>query len=98
MPPIVTHPASGETVVGKTYTLTWVNAHGIHPPKTVTKWRFTIGTQAGLNDKYDSGLLPAATLFCTCNSMPADGNSYFAQVEWTGNNPGLSFSNQFRST
>lgn len=96
MPPIVTIPPSAGTTTGRTYTVCWVNKHGIHPPKDVTKWRVTIGTAEGLNDKYDSGLLPAANLSHAC-AMPADGKYYYVQVEWTGTSPGMSRGNYFRS-
>jgi hypothetical protein len=96
MPPKVTIPPNDGYTTGPTYTLTWVNAHGIYPPKTVTNWRVTIGTDEGLNDKYDSGLVPPTVLSHTC-TMPADNNYYYVQVEWTGNSPGISKGNYFQS-
>ena len=96
MPPLVTIPIPGGYTTGATYTICWANAHANHPPKNVTHWRVTIGTYEGLNDKYDSGLLPPTTLYHTCN-MPADNRYYFTQVEWTGGSPGISKGNYFRS-
>lgn len=96
MPPIVTVPSPSGYTTGTTYTICWVNAHATHPPKTITKWRVTIGTQDGLNDKYDSGLLSASKRSHSC-TLPADGEWYFAQVEWTGPSPGMSRGNYFHS-
>src|SRR5215207_7139850 len=97
MPPIVTVPPYNGYTTGQQYTLAWANAHGIHPPKTVTGWRVTIGTQEGLNNKYDSGLLPASPLNHTCNNMPRDSGWYYVQIEWTGPSPGMSKGNYFQS-
>ena len=96
MPPIVTTPPYNGYTTGSTYTLTWANAHGIHPAKNVTNWRVTIGTNEGLNDKYDSGLIPATNLSHLC-TMPADRKYYYAQIEWTGVDHGISKGNFFQS-
>jgi len=96
MPPIVTIPPPSGSTTGTTYTICWANAHGIHSAKTVTNWKVTIGTREGLNDKYDSGLLPATALSKAC-TMPADSKPYYVQVEWTGGSPGISKGNYFIS-
>lgn len=96
MPPKVTIPPADGYTTGRNYTVCWVNQHASHPPKVVSKWRVTIGTNEGLNDKYDSGLLAATSLSHSC-TMPADGRHYWVQVEWTGNSPGMSRGNYFRS-
>lgn len=96
MPPIVTIPPYGGHTTGRTYTVCWANAHGTHLLKSVTQWKVTIGTNEGLNDKYDSGLLSATNLSHAC-TMPADGKSYWIQVEWRGNSPGMSRGNYFQS-
>jgi hypothetical protein len=96
MPPKVTIPPSGGSTTGRTYTICWVNGHANHPPKNVTHWRVTIGTSEGLSDKYNSGLLLPSPLSHNC-TMPADGGSYYTQVEWTGPSPGISIGNFFQS-
>ena len=99
MPPIVTIPPDNGSTTGKTCVLTWKNAHSnpTHSAVPLTNWRVTIGTDVGLNDKYDSGLLSKATLSYTCTSMPADNNYYYVQVEWTGSSHGMSYGNYFLS-
>ena len=76
--PAITTPAPGSTLTGASATFNWVD-NG----ETVTDWQLQIGTSAGDNSLYDSGLLGAGVLSATAGGLPTDGSTVHVRLSYT---------------
>jgi hypothetical protein len=101
MPPIVVDPPNNGVTSGASYSFSNANAHGIHPPTSVSRWRVTVTT--GLNN---GGTLITQTPWyataigsCVVDNLPANSSWYYGQLiyEKTTGGQYISSSNKFQS-
>lgn len=102
MPPIVSEPASNQSIPGSNYDFKPLNAHNNHPATVLTKWKITVTTAAG-----GAGILKTQTTYaplpmpvnCTVTNLPADNNYYYCQIQYmkSDGSEWLGPSNRFQS-
>ena len=75
--PQVTSPTPGSTLATGDVTFNWID-DGV----AVDDWQLLIGTSAGDNSLYDSGVLPSTTLSAVVSGLPEDGSTIHVTLRW----------------
>jgi hypothetical protein len=102
MPPKVLDPSANGFTTHASYYFIPTNAHGIHPPTSVYRWKVTVTTGPD-----GSGTLITQTGWyqtpigtCLVNNLPANNSYPWTQIIYekpAGGGTFTSFSNQFQS-
>jgi len=76
--PAITSPSPGSTMATGDVTFAWVDNGA-----TADDWQLMIGTSAGDNSLYDSGVMADTTMSAVVSGLPEDGSTLHVTLRWT---------------
>ena len=79
-------PAPSSTLSGNSVTFSWTDPNaggggGSGGGLKVDEWELEVGTRAGDNDLYDSGVLGSGTLTDTVSNLPSNGHPVYVRLK-----------------